>query len=241
MDGLDLDAVGVQQIDQVLEAPEVATAEAVGQVRGNGVDLPRADGVEERLPARPTPAAVGRPAVVAEDLDDVPPETRADTAAQLLLALDSELVVVLVLADADVDARPPRRGSGSWTWVLVSWVITYRTGTWWCSARSAGARARSSRRCSGGRPCSAGVPGWSTLKGEYGDLAAAWGVRPVALRPGRGHPAEPTRPGSERTDHHDGEDVTGRRRTELLSSLGAACLGRNLVPREPAAKRGRCV
>ncbi len=30
-------------------------------------------------------------------------------------------------------------------------------------------------------------------KGEYADLADAWGVRPVALRPGRCHPAQPAR------------------------------------------------
>jgi hypothetical protein len=72
-------------------------------------------------------------------------------------------------------------------------------------------------------------------KGEYGDLAEAWGVRPVALRPGGSIRLNPLDPGPEGTSRHDGEDVTGRRRTELLASLGAACLGRNLVPRERAA------
>ena len=49
-------------------------------------------------------------------------------------------------------------------------------------------------------------------KGEYGDLAAAWGVRPVASRPGGAIRLNPLDPGPERADHHDGEDVTGRRR-----------------------------
>src|SRR3984957_17135764 len=33
--------------------------------------------------------------------------------------------------------------------------------TWWCSGRSVGARARSSRRSCGGRPRSGAAPGWS--------------------------------------------------------------------------------
>jgi hypothetical protein len=72
-------------------------------------------------------------------------------------------------------------------------------------------------------------------KGEYGDLAAAWGVRPVALRPGGAIRLNPLDPGPEGAVSQDGADVTARRRTELLASLGAACLGRNLVPRERAA------
>ena len=77
-------------------------------------------------------------------------------------------------------------------------------------------------------------------KGEYADLADAWGVRPVALRPGgairlnpldRG-PEEDTPEGCTRAE---GTDATARRRMELLASLGSACLGRGLAPRERAA------
>ncbi|HEV3228458.1 MAG TPA: hypothetical protein VGY97_03210, partial [Solirubrobacteraceae bacterium] len=70
-------------------------------------------------------------------------------------------------------------------------------------------------------------------KGEYADLADAWGVRPVALRPGGAIRLNPLDPGpdGERT----GPEATGRRRTELLASLASACLGRSLVPRERAA------
>ncbi|HEX3793853.1 MAG TPA: hypothetical protein VHV57_05090 [Acidimicrobiales bacterium] len=73
-------------------------------------------------------------------------------------------------------------------------------------------------------------------KGEYGDLAAAWGVRPVALRPGGAIRLNPLDPGP---DHDDGtrdrEGGTARRQTELLTSLASACLGRSLLPRERAA------
>ena len=64
-------------------------------------------------------------------------------------------------------------------------------------------------------------------KGEYGDLADAWGVRPVALRPGGAVRLNPLDPGP--------DDATGRRRIELLASLASACLGRSLMPRERAA------
>ena len=64
-------------------------------------------------------------------------------------------------------------------------------------------------------------------KGEYGDLADAWGVRPVALRPGGAVRLNPLDPGP--------DDATGRRRIELLASLASACLGRGLMPRERAA------
>jgi type IV secretory pathway VirB4 component len=64
-------------------------------------------------------------------------------------------------------------------------------------------------------------------KGEYGDLADAWGVRPVALRPGGTVRLNPLDPGP--------DDATGRRRIELLASLASACLGRSLMPRERAA------
>ncbi len=70
-------------------------------------------------------------------------------------------------------------------------------------------------------------------KGEYGPLARAWGIEPLALRPGshlRLNPldAPSTGPGS------SGHDVT-RRRAELLSSLAAASLGRSLEPTERTA------
>jgi hypothetical protein len=73
-------------------------------------------------------------------------------------------------------------------------------------------------------------------KGEYGDLAAAWGVRPVALRPGGAIRLNPLDPGPEHEGGVvDGEGSTARRRMELLTSLASACLGRNLLPRERAA------
>ncbi len=71
-------------------------------------------------------------------------------------------------------------------------------------------------------------------KGEYADLADAWGVRPVALRPGGAIRLNPLDPGPE-ADGEAAPDATGRRRMELLSSLASACLGRGLVPRERAA------
>jgi hypothetical protein len=71
-------------------------------------------------------------------------------------------------------------------------------------------------------------------KGEYGDLAEAWGVRPVALRPGGAVRLNPLDPGPD-ADGEAAPDATGRRRMELLSSLASACLGRALVPRERAA------
>jgi len=73
-------------------------------------------------------------------------------------------------------------------------------------------------------------------KGEYGDLADAWGVRPVALRPGGAIRLNPLDPGPDDDAAGPlGPDPTGRRRMELLSSLASACLGRSLAPRERAA------
>ena len=72
-------------------------------------------------------------------------------------------------------------------------------------------------------------------KGEYGDLADAWGVRPVSLRPGGAIRLNPLDPGPDADDDAAGPDASGRRRMELLSSLASACLGRALVPRERAA------
>ena len=76
-------------------------------------------------------------------------------------------------------------------------------------------------------------------KGEYAGLAAAWGVRPVALRPGGPVRLNPLDPGPEH------EPVVpppgpaaagpGRRQIELLGSLAHACLGRDLSPRERVA------
>jgi hypothetical protein len=73
-------------------------------------------------------------------------------------------------------------------------------------------------------------------KGEYGDLAAAWGVRPVALRPGGSIRLNPLDAGPEHAGEVvDGPGSTGRRQMELLTSLASACLGRSLLPRERAA------
>jgi len=73
-------------------------------------------------------------------------------------------------------------------------------------------------------------------KGEYGDLADAWGVRPVALRPGGAIRLNPLDPGPDTDeDGRASPDASGRRRMELLSSLASACLGRGLLPRERAA------
>jgi len=72
-------------------------------------------------------------------------------------------------------------------------------------------------------------------KGEYGDLAAAWGVRPVALRPGGSIRLNPLDAGPDPLRGEDGPGGTARRQMELLSSLACACLGRNLLPRERAA------
>jgi len=73
-------------------------------------------------------------------------------------------------------------------------------------------------------------------KGEYGDLADAWGVRPVALRPGGAIRLNPLDPGPDDDDDAPaGPAATGRRRMELLASLASACLGRDLAPRERAA------
>jgi hypothetical protein len=75
-------------------------------------------------------------------------------------------------------------------------------------------------------------------KGEYGDLADAWGVRPVALRPGGAVRLNPLDRGPDPdtgATATEGTDATARRRTELLASLASACLGRSLAPRERAA------
>jgi hypothetical protein len=73
-------------------------------------------------------------------------------------------------------------------------------------------------------------------KGEYADLATAWGVRPVALRPGGAIRLNPLDAGPEQAGGlMDGEGSTARRQMELLVSLAGACLRRELLPRERAA------
>ena len=72
-------------------------------------------------------------------------------------------------------------------------------------------------------------------KGEYGALARAWGVEPVALRPGgpvRLNPLDAL-PSAGDIGTED-EDVL-RRRCELLASLAMASLGRQLLPTERSA------
>jgi hypothetical protein len=97
-------------------------------------------------------------------------------------------------------------------------------------------------------------------KGEYRSLAAAWGVQPVALRPGGTVRLNPLDPGPTREDieladladsvaegrgghgvasgdlaaHPQGQHA-GRRQAEVLASLASACLGRPLHPRERTA------
>ena len=77
-------------------------------------------------------------------------------------------------------------------------------------------------------------------KGEYRPLAAAWGTRPVALRPGGSVRLNPLDPGpageAEPDDVVDGAPgMANRRQAEVLASLASACLGRQLLPRERTA------
>jgi hypothetical protein len=74
-------------------------------------------------------------------------------------------------------------------------------------------------------------------KGEYGPLAQAWGVEPVALRPGGAVRLNPLDTEEEAGDDQrlSGADGVLRRRAVLTSSLAVACLDRNLLPRERAA------
>jgi len=78
-------------------------------------------------------------------------------------------------------------------------------------------------------------------KGEYGALARAWGVEPVALRPGGAIRLNPldavsstSSSGSARNAGAHADDVA-RQRCELLASLSAASLGRPLLPAERSA------
>jgi type IV secretory pathway VirB4 component len=70
-------------------------------------------------------------------------------------------------------------------------------------------------------------------KGEYGLLARAWGIEPVALRPGGHIRLNPLDAPSPRSGSP--ADDTVRRRAELLVSLAAASLGRSLAPTERTA------
>jgi hypothetical protein len=73
-------------------------------------------------------------------------------------------------------------------------------------------------------------------KGEYGPLAEAFGVAPVALRPGGSVRLNPLDTGDQTVEAAGpGVDDTVRRRVALTSSLAVACLGRDLQPRERAA------
>jgi hypothetical protein len=77
-------------------------------------------------------------------------------------------------------------------------------------------------------------------KGEYGPLAEAWDVVPVALSPGgtvRLNPLDTDRSVASRGGAADDPLASpdGRRRVALTGSLSEACLGRELRPRERAA------
>jgi hypothetical protein len=87
-------------------------------------------------------------------------------------------------------------------------------------------------------------------KGEYGSLAAAWGVAPIALRPGgsvRLNPLDPgpvveaggsapaMRMGTDGSSGRSQSPGADGRQVELLASLAATCLGRPLLPRERVA------
>ncbi len=71
-------------------------------------------------------------------------------------------------------------------------------------------------------------------KGEYGPLAEAWGVTPVALRPGGSVRLNPLDTEDESAADQPGDHARSRR-VALTSSLAVACLGRELLPRERAA------
>ena len=73
-------------------------------------------------------------------------------------------------------------------------------------------------------------------KGEYGPLARAWGVEPLALRPGgplRLNPLDVAGPGP--AGARLPAEEAARRRAELLASLASATLGRALAPAERTA------
>ena len=73
-------------------------------------------------------------------------------------------------------------------------------------------------------------------KGEYGPLCDAWGVAPVALRPGGPVRLNPLDAGAVGDDESEpGIDAVAARRASLTASLAVSCLGRDLLPRERAA------
>ncbi|MHB8439255.1 MAG: ATP-binding protein [Acidimicrobiales bacterium] len=72
-------------------------------------------------------------------------------------------------------------------------------------------------------------------KGEYGALAAAAGVQALSLRPGGTLRLNPLDAPEGDGPDDAGGDEAGRRRAELLVSLAAASLGRNLEPAERTA------
>jgi hypothetical protein len=75
-------------------------------------------------------------------------------------------------------------------------------------------------------------------KGEYGPLCEAWGVVPVALRPGgpvRLNPLDTGHADDQGPGHDGAADGPAVRRTALCASLAVSCLGRDLLPRERAA------
>ncbi len=73
-------------------------------------------------------------------------------------------------------------------------------------------------------------------KGEYGPLCQAWGVVPVALRPGGPVRLNPLDTAATDDPAADGPmDGPAVRRTALTASLAVSCLGRDLLPRERAA------
>ena len=75
-------------------------------------------------------------------------------------------------------------------------------------------------------------------KGEYGPLCQAWGVPPVALRPGgpvRLNPLDTGGPDDPSGTGGPGSDGVAARRSALTASLAVSCLGRDLLPRERAA------
>ncbi len=72
-------------------------------------------------------------------------------------------------------------------------------------------------------------------KGEYGPLAEAWGVAPIALRPGGDVRLNPLETAPSSVEPVAAEDEVRRRRAALTGSLAIACLGRDLQPRERAA------
>ncbi len=73
-------------------------------------------------------------------------------------------------------------------------------------------------------------------KGEYGPLCDAWGVAPVALRPGGPVRLNPLDAGAVGDDGSEpGVDAVAARRASLTASLAVSCLGRDLLPRERAA------